>query len=445
MEIPSIQASSDFPGWTRDSFGRIVFDTPTTLFTTTDQFTAQKETMDYVSTGTGTVFIDISNTIINLSVNGSGGRAVRQSREYLMYQPGKSQLFNFSLTPHYSGTFDGSVAIRAGAFDDYRDKNTPGSINPGTGVEVNQPSMGHFFELSGNKWFVVERANSPDNILNVTRIPQTDWNLDTLNGNPCTSPSGLLLPSDAKSGLLLGIERQWLGVGQVRMFIYVGGKPVFVHVFQNRLLNRPYTHLAKLPLRWEIEKVSGGISAPATLASICAGVHCLGTFSPLGVINSLPASLLPAAVSIDTTMRPLMGIRLQQGYCRATLKIKDVELIQTSGNNGQVAWSLIKNPVITGSPALTWLNNPDSTSLIQYVFVATPTNYTVSGGACARSAFLNIDTASQDSLSIDELLTARSICSDIAGNCDTIFLCAKQIGSQAPSILTNMRWLELTG
>lgn len=445
MDIPFIPNPSDYPGWTRDAFGRVVVETPTTLFTTTDQFTAQKEIMGYVSTGTGSVFIDISNTVITLSANDGGGRAVRQSLEYILYQPGKSQLFTFTMTPHYSGTFDGSVAVRAGVYDDYRDKNTPASTNPGTGSETDQPSMGHFFELSGNQWFVVERANSSNNVVNVTRIPQKDWNMDTLDGNPCTSPSGLILPSDPKYGLIFAIERQWLGVGLVRMLTYIGGRPVFAHSFKNRLLNRPYTHLAKLPLRWELEKVSGGANATATMASICGGVHVLGQFTPFGPIYSLPVSLLPAPVSIDTTMRPILGLRLQQGYCRATVKIKDVEIIQLSGNNGQIAWSLIKNPIITGTPALTWTNNPDTTSMIQYVFVGTPTNYTISNGSCLRSGFADITTTAQDNLTLDELITARSICSDIAGKCDTVFICAKQLGSQAPTMLANLRWIEITG
>lgn len=428
-------------GFTRDAFGRVVMTTPTTIFTTDAQFTSQLPVIDYVSTGTGTVTLDLSNTIIPLSASGSGGRAVRQSREYLLYQPGKPQLFNFSLTPQYSGTFDNSVAIRAGIFDDYRDKNTSGSTNPGNGVEVNQTSMGHFFELSGNQWFVVERANSSNNIDNVTRVPQANWNIDTLNGDRTRSPSGFILTRD--KAILFFIERQWLGVGTVRMGAYFNGRPVLCHAFQNRQLTRPYTRLAKLPMRWEIEKVAGGSSAPATMATICGAVHVLGTYSPFGTIFSIPSNLSATTVTVDTTLRPVLAISLRQQYCRATFKLKSIELLNTD-NTKSVAYTVLKNPTISGG-AISWTNHPDPRSMTQYFYFPsyTTTAYTVSGGSPGRSGYTNTQSIAQNDLSIEELITAASYCSDIKGNVDTLVVCARAIASAAP-ICVNLTWLELT-
>ncbi len=429
-------------GFTRDAFGRVVMTTPTTIFTTEAQFTNQRTIIDYVSTGTGTVFVDVSNSIVTLSALGSGGRAVRQSREYLLYQPGKPQLFTFTMVPQYSGTFDNSVAIRAGIFDDYRDKNTPGSTNPGNGMEVNQESMGHFFELSGNQWFVVERGNSSNNIVNVNRIGQSNWNVDTLNGDRTRSPSGYILPNDKP--IIFFIERQWLGVGAVRMGAYFNGRPVFCHTFQNRLVNRPFTKLSKLPLRWEIEKVAGGSASSASVASICGAVHVLGTYSPFGSLFSIPADIAGTPITVDTTVRPLLAIRLQQQFCRATLKLKSVEILNTDTNPTNVAFTVYKNPTISGA-AFTWVNHPDTRSMTQYHYFPSysVSAYTISGGTPTRSSFVSKGTTLQDSFSIEDLVTAPSYCSDIKGNCDTLVIAAKAAAGTGP-LLVNLVWLELT-
>ena len=427
--------------YTRDSFGRIMTATPTTIFTTDAQFTSQTQIIDYVSTGTGAVFVDVSNSVVSLSASGSGGRTVRQSREYLLYQPGKSQLFTFTLVPQFSGTFDNSVAVRAGIYDDYRDKNTAGSSNPGNGVEVNQPSMGHFFELSGNNWFVVERANSSNNIENVNRIPQSNWNIDTLNGDRSRSPSGFILPTTRP--VIFFIERQWLGVGAVRFGAYFNGRPVACHAFQNRSYYRPYTHLSKLPMRWEIEKVSGGSANTATMTSICGAVHVLGSYSPFGSIFALPNTVSSTLVTVDTTVRPVLAISLQQAYCRATLKLKSLELLNTD-NTKNIAYTIFKNPTISGG-AITWTNHPDTRSMARYFYFPTysVTPYTVSGGTPTRSGYAISNAAFQQDLTLEELVTSPSYCSDIKGNCDILVVTARAISGTAP-ILVTLVWLELT-
>lgn len=439
-----------------DAFSRLITMTPTTLLTSQPSFTPQYEIMDYVSTGTGNIFVDISNTVVLLSANDGGGRAIRQTREYQLYQPGKEHRAIFTWCPHYSGIFDSSVAVRAGIYDDYRDKNTPtgimgpppflyqSSINGGLGQETNQPSMGHYFELSGNEWFVVERANSSNNIANVTRVTQSNWNIDTLNSNFGNNPSGFQLSSNLSTGALFWIGRQWLGVGIVRMGMYFNGNPVLVHQFNHGIFNRPYTHLPKLPIRYEIEKVAGGSTSNAITASICESSHIGGEYTPFGTIFSLPGTIVNSLCTIDNTsnIQPILAIRLQQKYCRATFKIKDIELINTA--NQPCVFNIIKNPIITG-PSFSFTPNPDYRSLIEYhYFGSNSVNYTVTGGQVVRGGFVQTNTQLQDSLSVDELLTAASYCSDVKGNPDIALLCAVRLGNNA-TIAGNMRWLEIVG
>ena len=433
-----------------DVFSQILVDTPTTMFANHHAFTATNEYMGYVSTGTGSVFVDISNTIVQLSVSGSGGRAVEQSLEYQLYQPGKGHVVVLTLSPQYSGTFDNSVAIRAGIYDDYRDKNTPtgttgsppflyqSSIFGGTGVETNQPSMGHFFELSGNQWFVVERYNSDNNINNVTRVAQANWNVDTVNGNPATSASGYVLAATNPT-VLFFIERQWLGVGVVRMGLYWKAKPIVCHVFQDRTIRRPYTHLNKLPIRFEIEKVVGGSSSAATMAAICSSGQIGGNYITLGSIFSIPANLLSASVRVGITeVRPILMIRLQQKYCRATFKLIDIEMFGSA--NG--FFSVFRNATVSGS--ITWTPHPDPRSMIEYAYFpdGSTSTRTVSGGLCIRRGFYSTRVALQDGIATSELITRTQFSSDIKGNPD-VCLIAMGAFTANTDVNANARWIEI--
>ena len=434
-----------------DVFGQILIDTPTTTFTNHHAFTPTFESVGYLSTGTGTVFVDISNTLVQLSASGSGGRAVEQSLEYQLYQPGKGHVINVTLSPQYTGTFDNSVAVRAGIYDDYRDKNTPAgttgpppylyqsSIYGGTGVEYDQPSMGHFFELSGNQWFVVERYNSPDNITNVTRVAQANWNSDTVNGNPATSKSGYVLSATTPL-ILFFIERQWLGVGIVRMGLYNKGTPVYCHVFADRSIRRPYTHLNKLPIRYEIEKIAGGSANSASMAAICASSQIGGDYVTLGAIFSLPSNitLLPVDIGAKDTLRPLLLLRLQQKYCRATWKLLDVELYLAAAG----FYSVFRNATISGS--ITWTPHPDSRSMMEYAYLenASGSTRTVSGGLCIRSGFASTRTSLQDALASSELVTRTQFSSDIAGNPDVLVIAAGSWTANTDAY-ANARWIEI--
>ena len=434
-----------------DAFNRQYIDAPTTIFVSHNAFNEQFNVLDYRSTGTGLCFVDVSNSLTELAVAHTAGRAIKQSREYLLYLPGKSQLVHLTLTPHYRGTFDNNIAVRAGIFDDYRDKNTAGSTPKGNslGQEVNQKSMGHFFELSGNQWFVVERYNSSDNITNVTRVPQSDWNIDTVDGNINTSKSGYILPTNPTSGILVMIDRQWLGVGIVRMGIYYNATLIYVHAFQNRTIGTPYTHLPKLPIRWEIERTSTiGATTSSIMASICGSGQVGGTYIPFGNLYGLPVNTITTDIPVDQTLRPVLLIRLQQRYCRATIKLKSLELINTNTNNADCGYQVSRNPVISG-PAYTWIKHPDPNSMIEYHIFQDPIGdgyATLAGGYNVRSGYFSARSQFQDDLGVEELITSPSYCSDIYGNPDIICVSMQALKSTGGNLAVraSARWLEIS-
>lgn len=432
-----------------DTFDRLSTQTPTTLLTSHVSFTPQLEIIGYVSTGSGSVFIDLSNCVTEMSTT-TVGRAIKQTLEYQLYQPGKTHQVYMTWTPQYTGTFDSYTAVRCGIFDDYRDKNTPSgtmgappyqfvsSINGGLGQETNQTSMGHFFELSGNTWFVVERFNSIDNISNITRIHQSNWNVDTLNPSYGRNPSGITLARN-REGLFF-IERQWLGVGLVNFGLYNQGKRIICHQIFNRGYKVPYTNSNKIPLRYEIEKVAGGSSAPAATAAICMASQIDGEYIPIGATFSLPSNLIAPSTRIDQTLRPILLLRLQQKYCRASIKIKDVQIYGSASG----LYSIFKNPIISGT--ITWVDHPDPRSMVQYAIFAnggiTPTN-TVTGGQCINSGFFTTRTAAFGNQSVQDLIAAPAISSDIRGVPDV--WCMAMIGFQGnPDVNAVATWIEIT-
>jgi hypothetical protein len=262
-----------------------------------------------------------------------------------------------------------------------------------------------------------------------------------LNGNVETSKSGFVLDSTANYGMLFWIERQWLGVGVVRMGLSFNGLFVTAHTFQSRSLNRSYTHLPKLPLRYEIEKVSGGpTSNVASMGTICMASQINGDYIPIGTLFSLPGPLVAATTRVGTSyMSPILLLRLQQKYCRATMKLKDLEFYGAAAG----LYGVYKNPTITGG-TITWTANPDKKSMIEYaVFPSGATSLKqVTGGICIRSGFFAVRTSVQDALSIDELFTTNTFGSDIHGTCD--ILCIAAMGFSANNDVTgNARWIEI--
>jgi len=411
-----------------DMFNRMNVVTPTTVFQTHAVNTPQYEIMDYISTGTGTVVHDSLSSIITLSANDGGGRAVRQSREYMFYQPGKLQVAYFTFNPRYSGTFDNSVSVRVGLFDDYRDKS----------AESNKVSMGHFFELSGNSWFIVERSNSVNNLSNVTRIPQGNWNLDTLNGVRNTSSSGYILSN--QRALLGFIERQWLGVGAVRMGFVINGRAIFCHLFSHTNIQIPYTRLSRVPIRWEIEKVAGGSASTATLASICATAQVLGEYTPHGYIVSLPASLTLTTQQVDTTLRPIFILRLRQPFCRSSLKIKNVSIYGSAAG----AYTLFKNSTIGGG-TLTYTTHPDPRSMTEYISFSGggTSSYTITDGISFDNGFFDNKVSISNIFDTNELTSIHSFCSDIKGNLDTFIVAACSLTATA-DVRVAVQWMEIT-
>ena len=270
-----------------DAFGRLRVSNPFTLFESSFTYDIQPILYEAVQTTSGTVAHDATARAVTLiAAATSGSLAALQSRQYLPYEKGKSQLVKVTFE---LGAATENVRKRVGYFD---------------------ATNGFYLESSDAGLSFVRRSSSSGSLVN-TLIPQVSWNMDPLDG---TGSSGIEL--DITKAQILVIDGQWLGVGRVRMGFNVDGGTVYCHewLHANRHDVAPYTQTFSLPIRWEIE--STDTSAGATFKAICAEVESEGGVnSPNGFTF---AGVNTANVATSTTRAHLLSIRPATQYPAAS-------------------------------------------------------------------------------------------------------------------------------
>lgn len=130
---------------------------------------------------------------------------------------------------------------------------------------------GVFFELDGMTLNVVIRTYTSGTVVE-TRIPQTQWNGDKINGAGGNSNLSRMLLDLTKLNLYW-IDLAWLGAGRIRFGVYSPqGERIVSHSLENaNALTVPYIGTADLPVR--VEQVNSGVSAsPSRLKVTCISV-----------------------------------------------------------------------------------------------------------------------------------------------------------------------------
>ncbi len=273
---------------TLDAFGKLRVSNPQTLIdirfpgqsTGDSNFLKNDLQICSASSGyTGTY----SNSKLVVSATGAG-YYISQSRNYCIYQPGKSLLFMASGIL-YPG--DNSYTSRIGYFDN----NTPLSNN----LTVRN---GLYFEHSGGNYSINLKNNTLES------ISQTSWNIDKMDG---TGPSGLNL--DFTNTQLFVIDMEWLGVGRIRFGFYAYGRIQYCHQILNiNSLTEPYTNSINLPICYSIHS-STGTNPANTFTQICSTVISEGGYTPLGRPFSISTGS-PTSVTIDANVeQPILFLR----------------------------------------------------------------------------------------------------------------------------------------
>lgn len=305
-------------GTQTDAFGRLRVSNPFTLFDSHQRYALDDNFVSNVASGGSVTFIQ-NQSSANLQVtNTSGSFAGRETKWVFNYQPGKSLLVmtTFVAAPQN----DGNLRQRIGYF---------GTEN------------GYFLELK-DQVYLVERSNVTGTITE-TFVPQSSWNYDTLQGQGI---SGYTL--DITKAQIFWIDIEWLGVGNVRTGFVYGNQFVLAHTFQHaNYVQSAYITSGSLPVRYEIQSLTGSGPASSNLTQICSTVISEGGYEqPFRLFSNVAtfSRLMTAG-----TWYPVVSIRLAPTRLEAIAQVRQVDVVMTSSDTLHWAlWSNVSDASLTG-------------------------------------------------------------------------------------------------
>ena len=390
-----------------DAFGRLRVSNPQTIFDSKLVYDAQPLYWAEELTGGATSTYDQPNARVTLAV--SGGTAIRQTRRFFNYQPGKSQLI--FQTFNANGVELGCVK-RIGYFDS---------------------NDGIFFEVDGTSLNPLNLVRRSSGANSTVTVPQAILNLDTLDGSGGPSnPSGFNLKPNAVQ--ILVIDFEWLGVGSVRVGFVFNGQIVYAHRFDCANIEQSvYMQTPNLPLRYEIDGSSGLFSG--SLDCICGTVISEGgqaaTGTPFGFDSPRSANV---ANNASTT---LLSIRHRAGQERITIIPTSVTSL-TAGNGASV-WELLYHPTFPTPPL--W------GSARGFCELDTPTVGVAAGQATPGSGDViasGVFSSGAPSISLDLRSTTLTLGADVPGVSDVISLVVTNRSGGDEQYLAALNWVALT-
>lgn len=376
---------------TGDSSGRLAQIGPFGRLSTAAPFSIFESKLDFDSDpfrwaehleGDGSGAYKRVRTAYKLAVGtGATGRALRQSRTYLAYQPGKGQEIKMSF--NMKGQSENRLK-RVGYFDD---------------------NNGIFLEVGGSDVWIVMRSNATGSVVD-TRVSLGlgEWNLDIP-----TRPA-----FDWNLTQILFIDMEWLGTGTVRVGMEVLGTVYWLHAFKGaNTLPQVYIQTPNLPVRYEI--ISTGVGAATSMDQICSTVQSIGGRDRSGVTFAA-GRIDGEGESISGILEPLVSIRLSAAGIRRTILPLGFQLSSTS--NADAEWHVLYNATLGGAgPVWTATDDP----AVEFDISAD----TVTGGTQLEFGYVSNNS---DFASASERGNRLQLGADYAGVSDTLTLAARGLG-----------------
>lgn len=360
-----------------DAFSRWRTSDPEAIFESQLQYDDQPLVWETAIEGAGATLHVAEESALELTVGTAmGDSVVRQTFQYCRYQPGKSQTV---LMTGAIGAPKDNVRQRLGYFDGYD---------------------GLYFQQDGYTLSVVLRDRN-GGITN-TVIPQSEWNIDKLNGNGASQ-----ITVDISMSQIFCIDFQWLGVGRVRFGFMFGGDIVYCHEINNsNMRDTTYMSTANLPVRYEIENTDNTTSA-TTIKQICSTVVSEGGVEEdKGFDHAASTGITGASIS---TRESVLSIRPKDIFGgvknRGAIIPLDFELfVETQAIFFEIVY---KGAVSSAS----W-SSVGTNSIAEF----STTNDTVTGGEVIASGFVAAAAGKRSSLAAGALSFKPSLNSDILGD-----------------------------
>jgi hypothetical protein len=312
-------------------FGRIKVSDGYSIFDSSHRYAQNGDFSDIIETGATVDYLANQSTATLNVTTTSGSKVYRESKRVFPYQPGKSlqilQTFVFA----------------------------PAKTNLRQRVGYFSRQNGFYLEQDGTTISLVKRTFITGSVVE-TRIPQSQWNVDTLDGN---GPSDIVL--DLSKAQILFAEYEWLGVGSVRMGFAIDGYFIICHQFNHaNHIDTTYMTTATLPIRYEIEN-TGTTASSSTMKQVCVSVVSNGGYFRDSHIHTV----VRPTTTVGTSFYPLIAIRMASGKTDSVILPNIINLFPTTSDDFEYA--IVKNPSsITGG---TWVTH--ATGNVEYNISAT--------------------------------------------------------------------------
>jgi hypothetical protein len=380
------------PAWHRDTFARLRVSGPVTLFDSKqlgDDGPLYYDDQEVSGADTTSTFsADRASVTMGVAAS-TAGRRIRQTFRRFNYQPGKSQLVFLTAV---MGEHSTGIEARVGVFDD---------------------ENGLYFYSEDGVLGVAVRSHITGSAVD-TKIPQSAWNLDKMDGSgPQHNPS--LVKLDPTKSQIMVIDYEWLGVGFARFGFVVDGQVIYVH--QQNHANRiagVYMSTPNLPVRYEIENTGAG--AAAELEQICTTVISEGDAHPTGTTHWISTGGVHVDANDADTVYAIVGVRLKAAYLGETVVPQDISMLCESNNTFE--WMLYVNPTVAGTFTYSDVTNAP----VQRALGATANE--VTGGTQIAGGWGSVRTGITSP--IDTALLPGSY---IDGTPTTLVLCARPLGA----------------
>ena len=400
-------------GAQKDAFGRLRVSQPTEIFSASCEHDARVDFYEDVLSGSASATYNSSLSGVELETTLTGDAAIRQSKQYVRYRPGKGQ--QIFVTGNFYGQ-EAGITKRMGYFDDDTQSESNGD--------------GIFFEVSDSDVYAVLRSSTSGASVD-TKISRENWSKDKLDG---TGPSGEVL--DLLKMQVAVFDFGWLGAAVIRWGLVINGEIIIVHEeYPSNNFEWPFMSHASLPVRWEISSGAGG--STGSMLAVCASVQSEGGFNTLGVRRS--ASVGSTALSTSATaIKPLISIRLKDGYKRSQIIPESFSIIADGDANYEIL-ILINANLGVSAGSLTW--NAVTNSTVEYNTNATDTissydsvlsrSYGLGGGGPIKA------TQIAARLSSDVPVT-----SSYDGTKDTLTIAIRPLSTVATDYFGSIEWRE---
>jgi len=348
-----------------DAFNRLKTSTPFTLFDSQSRYQANDKWDVLAATGGTSGYLPNESTITLTAGTTIGSKVYRETKRVFPYQPGKSLLILQTFT--FPAKTEG-LRTRIGYF---------GTQN------------GIYLEQNGQTAYFAIRSYTSGSVDDSRIIPQSQWNVDTFDGN---GPSGNIL--DLTKTQIFFTDMEWLGVGSVRCGFFVDGKPVVAHRFDNdNIQTAVYMTTAVLPLRNEIENLTGQ-TASHQMKVICSSVMSEAGYEGFSRrYNITKNGAIATTLTTADTAYPMIALRLNSNRLDSVIVPSNLSAVleETGANKPDtIQYRILLNPTLTGN---TWVTHYNGN--VDYNITATA----VTGGTDIIGGYIS----SNGSLSISNI------------------------------------------